>query len=466
MKTNKKLTLVITAILLLSTLTALIPTVQAIDPFPAKINVSSDGTPVPSPTLDLGKHYKIIAKKVFMYDYPNKLAADAMYYTTGPDQWQWTNHFPEPNGHSFLQINGQDVNWGPFSNGDKYHRYAINYLGEGEALSFQIVDWMDGDWSNNECHISVKIFEVEPPVTPSIDLEKYVSVDDQSTWVDADVTTGPQATPGESVYFKFDIYNDGNVPLSSVTLSDTDFSFGTYTPSTSEGYTLSTDDIVFDDPIEPGETYPVIIGPISAVSGQHTNTGTVEGTYDATPYTDTDDANYIGVPEQPEFLLELKTLALEIVSEIDTDIYRLDYKNSLIESYIQKSLNPDLWVDPEHLDPAMGWLVFKYEFMACNHMKILMADYPDEPVVDVYMEACSLLVEADRQLAELLMNEAMALAPPEGTPERSIYDTYFAKASMYYDQGLAYWDAGDCCRAILQFEYSWLQSKTIVQRFS
>ena len=162
--------------------------------------------------------------------------------------------------------------------------------------------------------------------------------------------------------------------------------------------------------------------------------------------------------------VDFKQRALELVSGVESTDYRINFKNKLIISYITKSLNEQYWMDGAHLDPMMGWLVFKYEFMACNHMKILMADYPE--LEATYMEACELLVEADRMLAETLLNEAQALAPPVGTPARAIYDTYFAKATMYYEKGLEYMEAGDCCRAILQFEYSWLQSKTIIQRFS
>ena len=169
-------------------------------------------------------------------------------------------------------------------------------------------------------------------------------------------------------------------------------------------------------------------------------------------------------PPQPELSLELKLKALELVSGIETSDYRIGFKNRLIISYITKSVNKAYWVDGSHLDPRMGWLVFKYEFMACNHMKILMADYPDDvELVETYMEACKLLVEADRLLALTLLKEAEANAPPVGTPARAIYDTYHDKAVMYYEKGVEYMDAGDCCRAILQFEYSWLQSRNLVK---
>lgn len=133
--------------------------VNAEETYVCGINVSSDGTPISSPVLEAGKRYRIEAKTIFWYDYPANLAADAQYYTTDPSEhWQWTNYFT-PNGHSFLQINGMDVDWGPFSNGDTWHTYSTYYIGTGEPITFQIVDWIDGDYSNNNCHLNVYIYE-------------------------------------------------------------------------------------------------------------------------------------------------------------------------------------------------------------------------------------------------------------------------------------------------------------------
>ena len=55
---------------------------------------------------------------------------------------------------------------------------------------------------------------------PEIDVEKYVSVDGQATWHDADTPTGPQTAVGNAVYFKFVVTNTGKVPLTNVTVSD------------------------------------------------------------------------------------------------------------------------------------------------------------------------------------------------------------------------------------------------------
>lgn len=121
---------------------------------------SSTGASVTTSPLESGKTYRIVAKEIFWYDYPNKHEADAMYYTTDSVNWNWPlgSVHPAPGGHSFLQINGADVNWGPFSNGDTGHTYSVTYVGQGTPITFRIVDWMDGDYTNNDCHLPLAIY--------------------------------------------------------------------------------------------------------------------------------------------------------------------------------------------------------------------------------------------------------------------------------------------------------------------
>lgn len=121
----------------------------------------SSGVEVSSSPLNYGVLYRIVAAEVWFYKgLGDNLAADAMYYTTDYlNSVFWGNHFALPNGHSFLQINRQDENWGPFSNGDSgNHTYTIYYTGTGAALAFRIVDWNDSSYTENFCHIHIKIF--------------------------------------------------------------------------------------------------------------------------------------------------------------------------------------------------------------------------------------------------------------------------------------------------------------------
>jgi len=124
-------------------------------------DVSSNGTPVTSPALEAGREYRIVASEIFWYDVAANLAADANYYTTDPTNvWDWVSYAYA--GQSFLQINGASVDWGSFSNGDTGHTYTIFYTGTGAPLTFAIVDLMDGDYTNNGCHLPVEIWE-QPP---------------------------------------------------------------------------------------------------------------------------------------------------------------------------------------------------------------------------------------------------------------------------------------------------------------
>ena len=122
--------------------------------------VSSSGVAVASPVLQLGLDYRVVVNDSWVYDVQANLGADAQYYTTDyHDTWMWGNYYALPNGESFLQIDGQNVNWGPFSNGDTGHTYGINLTGEGTSVSFRIVDWIDENYSNNYCHLTVQIYE-------------------------------------------------------------------------------------------------------------------------------------------------------------------------------------------------------------------------------------------------------------------------------------------------------------------
>ncbi len=58
---------------------------------------------------------------------------------------------------------------------------------------------------------------------PAIDVEKFVSIDGGTSWVDADTATGPYLTTGIDPQFKFVIENIGNVALTDVDLVDSVF---------------------------------------------------------------------------------------------------------------------------------------------------------------------------------------------------------------------------------------------------
>ena len=64
---------------------------------------------------------------------------------------------------------------------------------------------------------------VEAPV--SIDIEKYVSVDNGATWIDADTPPGPLLPSGVTPQFRFVVTNTGSVPLTNIQVTDTVYGF-------------------------------------------------------------------------------------------------------------------------------------------------------------------------------------------------------------------------------------------------
>jgi len=114
-----------------------------------------------------------------------------------------------------------------------------------------------------------------------IALKKYFSVDCKKTWLEASEPPGPtvKAKCCKLVYFKYEVTNTGDVPLSGITLVDTDFDLS--------GCDLKTS-------LEPGESSECIIGPQKVEKGQHTNTATASGSYQEVTSSDTDSANYYG----------------------------------------------------------------------------------------------------------------------------------------------------------------------------
>src|SRR5690606_2718038 len=116
---------------------------------------------------------------------------------------------------------------------------------------------------------------------PSIDVEKYVSVDGGATWVDADAAPGPDVELGANVSFRFVVKNNGNSTLAGISLADSVYDVSTCTlPAI----------------LEPDAFFECVIGPFPAEAGQHTNVATATGVFGngAGFTTDSDSANYFG----------------------------------------------------------------------------------------------------------------------------------------------------------------------------
>ena len=129
------------------------------------------------------------------------------------------------------------------------------------------------------------------PSTASIDVEKFVY--NGTAYEDADTVTGPNLTSAQDpVIFKFAIKNDGNVALTNVNLTDTDVT----TFYTDEACTVLT---IFPTTLAVDRT-KTFYAKLDWAAGQHTDTGTAEGTVAAGgDVSDSDDANYFGQDESP-----------------------------------------------------------------------------------------------------------------------------------------------------------------------
>lgn len=147
------------AVLFIINTLAVVSPVMATGPPVWEGDAYSSGVPVSSSILYAGLQYRIVVNGTWWYDWPQNPAADAQYYTTDPsNSFYWGNHYPAPGGASFLQINGQNVTWGPFSNGETGHTYIVHYVGTEAAITFNIVDWVDNDYADNVCHIHIRIY--------------------------------------------------------------------------------------------------------------------------------------------------------------------------------------------------------------------------------------------------------------------------------------------------------------------
>jgi len=118
---------------------------------------------------------------------------------------------------------------------------------------------------------------------PSIDVEKYVSIDGGATWQDADAAPGPTLVVGTNPQFRFTVTNNGNVTLTNITLTDNTYSLAGCTVPAS---------------LAAGASFSCTIT-VPWAAGQHTNTASTSGQFtdgngSTQTKTDTDDANYLG----------------------------------------------------------------------------------------------------------------------------------------------------------------------------
>jgi len=114
---------------------------------------------------------------------------------------------------------------------------------------------------------------------PSIALAKQIATSAGGPWTDFVVVA-----PGSSVYYRLTVENTGDVPLSSVTVSDPNLSLASCTFTSTLPVASPTQD----------PTSSCALGPITALLGDVQNTATAHGSYLGTVYTATSSAQYVG----------------------------------------------------------------------------------------------------------------------------------------------------------------------------
>ena len=142
--------------------------------------------------------------------------------------------------------------------------------------------------------------------------------------------------------------------------------------------------------------------------------------------------------------------------------------------YIEKSLGDKLWDDDLHLDPKHGDKVFSLERKAVKKLSKLLksakdGDSDDDESSDddrrhdsqasdeakaAAAAAIDLLVDADRILADLIIQEAEAATPLDPKRQKKI-DRKIAKANEQIDKGDADLAAGKPDKAIKNYGKAW-----------
>src|SRR5262249_49076495 len=102
--------------------------------------------------------------------------------------------------------------------------------------------------------------------TASIDLTKQVSTNGAEPW-----TTFVAVATGGNVYYRFKVYNSGDLPFTAISVTDPTLAGSSVDPATCNWSSFL--------PLASGATATCVKGPVAAVSGAHQNIATAQGTY-------------------------------------------------------------------------------------------------------------------------------------------------------------------------------------------
>jgi PKD repeat protein len=182
---------------------------------------------------------------------------------------------------------------------------------------------------------------------------------------------------------------------------------------------------------------------------------------------------------------QLKNDAKSLLLGSKTGIRDIDYAIDAAVALIDKSLNPQYWIDDSHLKDDHGIKVFIYEGKAAGGLQTSATLYDKsiptlqklidqmarqhkdttqqrarlaamQKLIPIFKEAAAMLAEADEGLAKTALDEANALTPPKNG---SSFATALKNAEKEYNDGLSDEAAGNPTKAIEDFKQSWIHSR-------
>jgi tetratricopeptide (TPR) repeat protein len=150
---------------------------------------------------------------------------------------------------------------------------------------------------------------------------------------------------------------------------------------------------------------------------------------------------------------------LEALKVLTTNKHTLKEIDKTIE-YIQKSLDPDLWVDGSRLDPKHGHKVFYEEKKAVKHlMKILKDKDETQAVKDEVLKVIGKLMKADELLAQTAIDDAKALG---STDPKVIHE--IEKAEEELDKAKEKITEEHYDHAVDHFEKAWKHAQHAIKK--
>ncbi|GAB4530012.1 MAG: hypothetical protein OHK0046_50310 [Anaerolineae bacterium] len=169
------------------------------------------------------------------------------------------------------------IKWGQPLRTNSSRTYSLTISGNYKALP-NTVAIKDGDGE----HLAELPGPSCEPAGTSIDLQKMVRMEGMTgTWFDANDAPGLLVATNWPVYYQFAITNVGDSVLTDLVLTDD---------------LINIESCQLPDSLATDATFECEVGPFTAITGQFSNVATITGVMNGETWTDTDTANYFGLP--------------------------------------------------------------------------------------------------------------------------------------------------------------------------